>query len=274
MNLQHSVSSHVFVSPRTPRVDFAYLDFLWRSATPISALVLSDEIGARLARVAGIEIVVSAFSDGGPPQFPSEKTATLIDAIKATEAIRGVNAYSFLVGDIPLSCYASETTQLEAAWALTEAGADAIKIEGGKEIAPLVREMTSAGIPVVGHIGYTPKTGMRMRLRGTTLEDRQLLHADAVALRNAGAKALVLELVRADAAAFLTRNLPLPTISVYSGGGTSGQALVLNDILDITRFDSAAFPKGKPKAIGHWSGSPIERVEEFLRQVKEGEFPA
>jgi len=274
MSLQQSVYSHALPSYRFSRVDLAYLAHKWRKGEPLSALVLSDALGARLAEESQAEIVVAAFSDGGPRHLPTEKTASLSDTVAAIEEIREHNRFSFVVGDIPLCAYSEKTRLIEAAQILMEAGADAVKIEGGKELAPLVREITGAGIPVVGHIGYTPKTGAPMRRRGSTPQDFRLLQEDAIALREAGIKALVLELVRSDAAAFLTRNIPLPTIGIYSGGGTSGQVLVLNDILGITHFDPVAFPKGKPKSIGDWSGTPSERVLQYVKKVKTGQFPA
>ncbi len=256
-----------------PKCDFNYLQKLYERKEPLSAIVLCDGSGARVAMKAGIEIVVVGFSDGVPEGIPNEKSASLTDAVDAVDAVRSANNFSFLIGDIPYVSYKREEDLVKVSKLLMSAGANAVKVEGGCEVSALVEELTLLDIPVVGHIGYMPKTDMPMRLRGTTKEDFESLYKDAKALVEAGAKALVLELVHSEAAGYLTQKLNVPTVGVYSGGGTSGQALVLNDILDLTYFDPKSFPKGKPKAIGEWKGTPVERVSAFKRLVKSNEFP-
>ncbi len=254
-------------------VDLDHLSNAYRKGEPLSALVVHDAQGASLAREAGIEILVVGFSNGMPKGAPCEKTATLYETLDAITDVRNAHPSCFLVGDIPFESYRRGDNLPRIARLLARAGADAVKIEGDRSMSQAVAEITATGTPVVGHIGYTPKTGMPMRLRGSTMEDYLELQQDALAMIESGAVALVLELVKHEAAAFLTQNLPVPTIGIYSGGGTSGQALVLNDILDITDFNTPAFPKGKPKAIGTWEGDPGERVRCFHRMVKNREFP-
>ena len=258
---------------RNSKVTLDSLAQMYQQRVPISSLVLYDEQGALLAAEHRIDVAVVSFSHGTPKGHPTEDTATLEDLLKAVRNVRNTNPYSFIVGDLPVSCYPLNQKSREAAIALIKAGADAIKIEGSYEIAPLVEELTLMSIKVIGHIGYTPKTKMTMRVRGKTDSDFEQLERDAFAIKQAGAVALVLELIHRDAASAITSNVNIPTFGVYSGPYTSGQVLVLNDLLDITEYDPKFFPKGKPKSIGKWSGSPDVRVHNFCRSVKLRKFP-
>lgn len=253
------------------RLTLEHLGRLVRESEALTALVVSDSEGASLAERAEIEIVVAGFSDGGPLNIPSEESATLPQTTELIETIRHRNTHSFIVGDIPRKMYERPYDFVRVAELLMQVGADAVKVEGGREIAPIVEDMTDAGIIVVGHIGYTPKTGMKMRRRGATREDVLALEFDAHALIEAGASALVLEMVKPESATYLTQVLSVPTIGIYSGGGTSGQGLVLNDLLD--RTDFGGFPKGKPFGVGRWHGEAEERVRSFRGAVKARSFP-
>lgn len=253
------------------RVTWEHLGRMVRDGEALTALVVSDGEGAALAERSQVEIVVAGFSDGGPLGTPSEVSATLPQTTELIETIRARNAYSLIVGDIPRKMYDRPYDFIRVAELLMQVGADAVKIEGGREIAPLVQDMTDAGIIVVGHIGYTPKTGMKMRKRGATREDVLSLEFDAHALIEAGVSALVLEMVLPESATYLTQVLSVPTVGIYSGGGTSGQALVLNDLLDRTNF--GGFPKGKPLGVGRWLGEAEERVRSFRGAVKARSFP-
>lgn len=246
---------------------------LLQATRPVTGLVLNDIEGARIAAQAGTEFVLVGFSDGDPRGTPDEKSATIADHVAALQRVRAHNRVSVILADIPRRCYARGDDFLKVARLLMASGADGVKIEGGAERAEIVREIVQAGIPVVGHIGYTPKTGSRMRVRGRTPEDFRALFADAWAVVEAGASALVLELVDPVSAEFLTRRISVPTVGIYSGGGTSGQVLVLADVLGITEFDPISFPKGRPRSLGDWKGSPLERVSGFVGKVRAGEFP-
>jgi len=273
LDLPSYESPRRFFSSSGGAIDMTYLRERWQSQSPLTALVVSDAAGAELARAAGIEILVVGFSEGGPPGTPTEKTASISNTLDALTRVREANEVAFLVADVPYKSYRNPDELVRVARRLAQSGADAVKLEGGVEIAPTVKKLSDRGVAVVGHIGYTPKTGMPLRRRGRTETDFVSLQQDAEALIEAGARALVLEMVQSEAATLLTQRLEVPTIGVFSGGGTSGQALVLNDILDVTEFIPPGFPFGKPRAIGDWTGTSEARVREFYRKVKSREFP-
>lgn len=239
----------------------------------ISVLVVSDAEGARLAARARIDIVVVGFSDGPPPGIPSESSATLAQTEFLLKQVRHCNDYSWVIADIPLESYRQNLDLVKVGKRLRNAGADAVKVEGGQIVARTVRELTNEGVGVIGHIGYTPKTGVLMRRRGVSREDLLELERDAESLVVAGACGLVLELVEPQAATYLTQIMPVPTIGIFSGGGTSGQVLVLNDILELTDFSSHLFPNGKPRGVGRWNGTVEERLFQFRDDVKSRTFP-
>lgn len=271
--MEHNLNAYsVSVNRLTKRgMSWEDIDRFVKQGEATTALVVSDGEVAGLAERGQIEIVVAAFSDGSPRGTPTEASATLPQTTELIELIRRRNAYSLVVGDIPRKVYERPHDFVRVAALMMQVGADAVKVEGGREIAGIVEEMVDAGITVVGHIGYTPKTGMKMRKRGTTREDTLALEADAIALVEAGVSALVLEMVSPETATYLTQVLSVPTIGIYSGGGTSGQALVANDLLDRTSFGD--FPKGRPRGIGRWQGEADERIHSFRAAVKARTFP-
>lgn len=273
---QHEPISPVLVTKdlwrRRSPVSFDDIELLYKTREPIASLVLYDDKGAWLADNENIEIVVVAFSHGMPVGDPTEDSATLRDTIKAIEVVRAVNAYSLIVADLPKCLYPLNEGALDAALALVAAGADAVKLEGAAQIA-LVEKLCAFGVKVVGHIGYTPKTSMPMQRRGRSQQDLALLCDDALALQAAGVCCLVVEFVDHLAASHLTHQSKVPTLGIYSGPGTSGQVLVLNDVLDITTYDEKFFPRGKPKAAGHWHGDAARRIASFRDEVKARRFP-
>lgn len=150
---------------------------------------------------------------------------------------RGARA-AFLIGDMPFGSYQADRAEAvrNAVRFLKEAGMDAVKIEGGRAMADTVHAISQAGIPVVGHIGLTPQSvGMLggYRVQGRTAEDAQRLWEDAVALQEAGAILLVLEMTPDRVAGEITRRLRIPTIGIGAGPACDGQVLVLHDLLGL-----------------------------------------
>merc|ERR1740129_2127381 len=142
-----------------------------------------------------------------------------------------------LVGDMPFGSYLLEADALNNAAAFRMAGADLIKLEGGREMAPFVRSLTVAGIPVMGHIGLQPQSASLqggLRLQGTTAESARRLVSDAEELAAAGATTLVLECVPIEVGAAVQAAVPgVPVIGIGAGGAVGGQVLVCDDLLQL-----------------------------------------
>ena len=181
--------------------------------------------------------------------------------------------YAWVIADMPFATY---QTSVDAAFAnaarLMQAGAHMVKLEGGEWLAPTVRVLTRAGVPVCAHLGLTPQSVHALggyRVQGRTPEAAERLIADALALQEAGATMLVLEMVPATLAEELTRRLTMPTIGIGAGAGCSGQVLVLHDMLDV-------YPGRKPRFVRNFmdgAGSVRAAVEAYPDAVKSRAFP-
>ncbi len=186
---------------------------------------------------------------------------------------RGVNT-ALIVADMPFMSYQVSTEQAlsNAGRFIKEAGADAVKIEGGAHRAPIVRSLVQNGIPVLGHIGLTPQSIREMggyKVQGKTAEQARTLIEDAVALDEAGVFAIVLECLPAELAGDITAAVGVPTIGIGAGAACDGQILVTHDILGL-------FPKFTPKFVKRYAelGSPMrEAFAAYRDEVERGEFP-
>lgn len=156
---------------------------------------------------------------------------------------------------------------------LIQAGAHMVKFEGGTEVCPLARRLTAMGIPVCGHVGFTPQSVNAIGgyfVQGKTKSGEEKLMADTLALQEAGASMIVLEMVPADVAKRVTEALSIPTIGIGGGLNCSGQVLVLQDLLGI-------FPGRKPRFTKNFmegAASIKEAVANYVNAVKNREFPA
>ncbi len=163
---------------------------------------------------------------------------TMEEMLHHCRAVRRGARAAFLIGDMPFGSYQADRAEAvrNAVRFLKEAGMDAVKIEGGRAMADTVRAISQAGIPVVGHIGLTPQSVGLLggyRVQGRTAEDAQRLWEDAVALQEAGAILLVLEMTPDRVAGEITRRLRIPTIGIGAGPACDGQVLVLHDLLGL-----------------------------------------
>ena len=155
---------------------------------------------------------------------------------------------------------------------ITEAGAEAVKVEGGVNVAPVIRAIAQADIPVMAHIGLTPQSVHRMggfRVQGREEQQRQKLIADAMAVEEAGAFSVVLECIPAELSAEITQHISIPTIGIGAGRDCDGQVLVINDVLGM----SGPF---RPKFVKQYVQLEeiIEKaVGEYIQEVQDGQFP-
>jgi 3-methyl-2-oxobutanoate hydroxymethyltransferase len=220
-----------------------------RAAIPITALTAYDYPTARLVDQAGIDIVLVGDSLGmAVLGYENTLPVTLEEMLHHTRAVARGLRRSFLLADMPFGSYhssAREATQ-NALRFIKEAGAQAVKIEGGSQRAALVHRLTEAEIPVVGHIGLTPQSLHSMggyRVQGKTLEAIDRLSADAHALEDAGAIAIVLEGIPRELAAEITAHSRIPTIGIGAGPDCDGQILVFHDLFNLTFAPASKFTR-------------------------------
>jgi 3-methyl-2-oxobutanoate hydroxymethyltransferase len=241
---------------------------------PITALTAYDYATARLVDEAGIDIVLVGDSLAMVVMgLDSTLAVTVDEMLHHTRAVRRAVKRAFLVADMPYGSYhvSAEEGVANAARYLKEAGAEAVKIEGGR--ADLVRRLTEAEIPVVGHLGLTPQSVHRMggyKVQGKTLDAIEVLRRDALALEEAGACALVLEGVPREVARRITSELSIPTIGIGAGRDCDGQILVLHDLVNLS-FSH------KPKFVRQYADAAQlfrDALGAFKQDVEARSFPS
>lgn len=204
---------------------------------PIVMVTAYDYPSAKLVEEAGAEMILVGDSLGMVVLgYDSTVPVTLDDMIHHTKAVTRAAKKSFVVTDMPFMTYhlSVEDTMRNAARIMQEGLAKAVKLEGGKEICPLIEKLVKAGIPVVGHIGLTPQSVHQLggyKVQGRSVEDAERLMEDALAIQQAGAFALVMECVPHQLAALISDRLDIPTIGIGAGPGCDGQVLVFHDVL-------------------------------------------
>jgi 3-methyl-2-oxobutanoate hydroxymethyltransferase len=184
---------------------------------------------------------------------------------------------AFTVGDLPMGSYEIAPEQaLESAIRMIKEGrVKSVKLEGGKEMAPTISKITTAGIPVLGHIGLTPQRQNALggfRVQGKSTASAMRLLEDALAVQEAGAYALVIEAVPAEVAALVTKELSIPTIGIGAGNSCSGQVLVQVDMLG--HFPPGRFLPKFVKQYGHVWNESLRAISEYKTEVKSRAYPA
>ena len=244
----------------------------------ITMLTAYDASFAAVADLAGIEIILVGDSLGMVCQgHNSTLPVTLDDMRYHTECVaRGLqkqNGRPLVLGDMPFGSYATPEQAFRSASVLMQAGAHMVKLEGGTWLAPTVEFLVTRGIPVCGHLGLTPQSVNTLggyRVQGRTESAAQQLMNDSLTLQNAGAQALVLEMVPAVLSGEITRALTsCATVGIGAGVDTAGQILVLHDMLGVTQ--------GKVPKFAHnfmtESGSILGAMQAFVQAVKNKKFP-
>jgi len=173
--------------------------------------------------------------------YESTVRVTMTEMLHHTKAVVRGSQRAMVIGDMPFLTYASVDEALENAGRfLQEAGAQAVKVEGGVRSARIIEGLVRAGIPVMGHIGWTPQSqlgmGGKVRVQGKGRTQARAMIADAQAVQEAGAFSIVLELVPAQLASAITERLRIPTIGIGAGPGCSGQVQVITDLLGLGDF--------------------------------------
>ncbi len=239
---------------------------------PLTMLTAYDALTAPILESAGVDMLLVGDSLGNVVLgHGSTLPVTLEDMVRATGAVARSTSRVLVVADLPFSTYEASPQQAFASAArLIQAGAHAVKLEGGSPRVAAVRLLTEGGIPVIGHLGYTPQSenalgGPRMQGRG---DQGHRLLADARSLQDAGAIALVLEMVPADIAGTITHALTIPTIGIGAGPDTDGQVLVWSDMAGMTEWTPSFV-----RRFGELGEALRAAATDYVASVVDGSFP-
>jgi 3-methyl-2-oxobutanoate hydroxymethyltransferase len=243
---------------------------------PLTLLPAYDATFARFLDRAGIDLILVGDTLGQVIQgHDNPLPVTVEDVVYHLKAVSRVTHQALVVGDMPFLSYQISTEEAlrNAGRMIKAGGARAVKLEGGESIAATVAAMTRAGIAVIGHIGVQPQsvllTGHFRVSAAKALEDVQKLLADAHAIAEAGAFALVLEAVPREVARKVTASIPIPTLGIGAGPDCDGQVLVTHDLLGL-------FTEFKPRFVKRYANlaEVIDKaLAEFLVDIGEGKFP-
>ena len=241
----------------------------------IVMVTVSDAPTAALAAEAGVEMLLVGDSLAMTVLgYANTLPLTVEESLHHCRAARRGAPDAFLVGDMTFMSYqvSVEEGLRNAGRYMKEAGCNAVKLEGGAVVAPLVSRLTDCGIPVVAHIGLQPQRVEAMggyRVQGRTEEAAKELVDDAHKLEDAGAFALVLECIPAELGAKISRELTIPTIGIGAGAGCDGQVQVLYDVLGM--FDRLPKHARRYAEVGATIRDALSR---YVADVKKGDFPA
>ncbi|MFI2365357.1 3-methyl-2-oxobutanoate hydroxymethyltransferase [Promicromonospora sp. NPDC019610] len=268
------MSAHTSPTQGPKRVRVHHLAEAKAKGEKLAMLTAYDAVTAAIFDAAGLDILLVGDSIGNVMHgHTSTIPVTVDDMIPAARAVARATKRAFVVIDLPFGSYEAGPQQaLETSVRIfKETGADAVKLEGGVRSAPQIRALTDAGIPVVAHLGYTPQSenllgGPRVQGRGDDAVER--LADDAKAVEEAGAVAVVLEMVPTDVAARITEIVRIPTIGIGAGPHCDGQVLVWTDMAGMTDWS--------PKFARRYAelGSALQQAaEDYVSEVKDASFP-
>jgi len=258
----------------TSKVTMPALGEMKRQGNPICALTAYDYSTSRLADEVGLDLILVGDSLAMVVLGHENTLAVTVDEmLHHTRAVRRAVRRALVVADMPFGSYHGTVADgvANAVRFVKEAGAEAVKIEGPR--VELVRALSEAEIPVIGHLGLTPQSIHRMggyRVQGRSADAALTLKAEAHALANAGAGALVLEGVPREVAASITAELPIPTIGIGAGPDCDGQILVFHDLVGLTFAPAAKFVRRYADA-----GALIRSaIEHYRDDVEHRAFPS
>ncbi|WP_231684710.1 3-methyl-2-oxobutanoate hydroxymethyltransferase [Phosphitispora fastidiosa] len=241
----------------------------------ITVLTCYDYSMAKMLDQAGIEILLVGDSLGNVLLgYDSTIPVTMEDMLIHTKAVSRGAQNAMVVADMPFMSYqvSVEESVRNAGRFLQEAGANAIKLEGGREISQTIKAINDAGIPVMGHLGLTPQSINKLggyRVQGRDEATARLILNNALALQDAGVFSIVLECVPAPLAKMVSERIDVPTIGIGAGAGCDGQVVVIHDLLGLYSTVSPKFAK----KYANLHSTILEAVGRYKSEVKEGLFP-
>jgi 3-methyl-2-oxobutanoate hydroxymethyltransferase len=258
------------------KINVPYLRSMPAKGEKITMMTAYDYPTAAIVDEAGVEIILVGDSLGMVVLgYDSTIPVTMDEMIHHTKAARRGTRRALLVGDMPFLSYGTDVRESvrNAGRFVKEAGAEAVKLEGGERCLRDIEAITRAQIPVMAHLGLTPQSmhvmgGYKVQAQSAELADQLL--ADARAIESAGAFSLVLEGIPREVAAYITASIDLPTIGIGAGPDCDGQVLVFHDLLG---FHGGYYPKFVRK-YAETRQLALTAIGSFIQDVRQGAFPA
>lgn len=257
-----------------PRIRIGHLQALKESGEPWPMLTAYDQYAAAIFDQAGIPVLLVGDSAANNVYgYPSSLGVTIEELLPLVRAVVGSTTRSLVVADLPFGSYESSPEQALASSVrmMKEAGAHAVKLEGGERVAAQIQKITDAGVPVMAHIGFTPQSEHRLggyKIQGRGAGADQLL-ADAHAVQQAGAFAVVMEMVPGDLAGQVTKELTIPTIGIGAGPNCDAQVLVWQDMAGLNKARVARFVK----QYADLDGVLRDAATAYAADVRAGTYP-
>ncbi|KAI8687353.1 3-methyl-2-oxobutanoate hydroxymethyltransferase [Fusarium sp. Ph1] len=279
VQIRSSSHSPMGSPPTTQRkkVTLGTLRSLHRKGEPITVMTAHDFPSAHVADHAGMDMVLVGDSLA-MVALGMEDTSEVVleEMLLHCRSVARATKSAFTVGDLPMGTYeiGPEQALATAIRFIKQGRVQGVKLEGGKEMAPTIKKITTAGIPVLGHVGLTPQRQNALggfRVQGKTSAGAMSILEDALAIQEAGCFAMVVEAVPAEVAALITEKLSIPTIGIGAGNGCSGQVLVQVDM-------TGNFPPGRflPKFVKKYGdvwGESMRAIEAYRDEVKTRQYP-
>lgn len=262
--------------PGLRKVTTESLRLMKRQGTKIACLTAYDALMAEILDKSGIDLLLVGDSAGTVVQgLDTTISVTVEQALYHSQMVSRSVKRALIVADLPFLSFqvSAEEALRNAGRLMKESGVEAVKLEGGRQFATVVRRLTESGIPVMGHLGLTPQWIHRFgtyKVRGADAGEAQMILEDAQLLEEAGAFAIVLEKIPAELGRRVTEALEIPTIGIGAGQHTDGQILVTHDMLGLfTRFH--------PRFVRRYASLAEEMArafQEYAEDVRNGKFPS
>jgi len=258
------------------KINTAVLQEMKKTGEKITMLTAYDALMASQIEESGVDIILVGDSVANVLLgYENTIPVTMDEMLHHCRAVTRAVKRAFVVGDMPFMSYQVSTSEAvrNAGRFLKEAGAEAVKLEGGSEVFDIIRKISDAGIPVMGHLGLTPQSIHKFGgygLRGGSGKEAEKIMDAARVLEKAGAFSIVLEKIPAELASRITKTLKIPTIGIGAGVECDGQVLVSQDML-------GQFEKFKPKFSKRYAELAVitkKAYKQYIKEVKEKKFPA
>ncbi len=246
-----------------------------RKGEPIVALTAYDAPFAAMLNEAGVDVILVGDSVANVKLgYENTIPVTVDEMLHHVRAVARGNSRALLVGDMPYLSYEVDTKEAlrHAGRLIKEGGAEAVKLEGGMEVAPVIKELIRINIPVMGHLGLTPQAVNRLggyKVQGRLPQEAEKMITDARILEGAGVFSIVLECVPTDLAREITRKVSVPTIGIGAGADCNGQILVVDDLLGMGA-------KPLPKFVKRYADlrpAMLDAVRRYASDVRGSRFP-
>ncbi len=242
----------------------------------LTMLTAYDYSFAGLIDAMGIDMILVGDSLGMVMLgYDSTVPVTMEEMLHHCRAVNRAVKKAMVIGDMPFMSYQINEDEAvrNAGRFLKEAGCDAVKLEGGSSVSPVIKKIVSAGIPVMGHVGLTPQTASSLggfKVQGREIKEAERIYEDALSVADAGAFSLVLECVPTELAGLITESIDIPTIGIGAGPKCDGQVLVTHDMLGLFEKFTPSFVK----KYCNLAPQIKDALSHYKEQVEAGEFPS